>query len=78
MDDAKIYDMLKQKKQNKYTSPQIQNELMDIMYKHILCKIAESVQQARYFALMADEVTDSANIQQPVMCLHYEITNLNP
>ena len=33
---------------------------------HILREIASSLQQARYFAIMVDEVTDSSNKEQVV------------
>ena len=56
------------KKTDKYTSPQIQNELIKIMCIQILHKISESIQQARYLALLADEVTDTSNKEQFVIC----------
>ena len=67
LDDSTVSDMLK-KKTDKYTSPQIQNELLSIMSLNILRKIASSLQQARYFAIMADEVTDASNKEQLVVC----------
>ena len=57
-----------QKKTNKYRSRQIQNELIQLMSIKVLQEIAASIHQARYFALMADEVTDSSNKQQLVVC----------
>ena len=70
LDDPEILTMLS-KKTDKYTSPQIQNELIKIMSVQILRKIAESIQQARYFALMADEVTDTSNKEQFVICFRW-------
>ncbi len=58
-----------QKKTNKYTSPQIHNELIQCMSMKVLREIAESIHQARYLALMADEVTDSSNKEQLVVCI---------
>ena len=65
IDDTTINDMLK--KTNKYTSPQIQNELLN-MSLHILREIASSLQHAHYFAIMVDEVTDLSNKEQLVVC----------
>ena len=49
LDDSKITDML-QKKTNKYTSPQIQNELIQLMSIKVLREIAAFIHQASYFA----------------------------
>ena len=70
LDDPEILTMLS-KKTDKYTSPQIQNELIKIISEQILRKIAESIQQARYFALMADKVTDTSNKEQFVICFRW-------
>ena len=47
--------------QDKYCSPQIQNEILKVMALHILRNIAKSIQQAKYFTIIADEVTDYSN-----------------
>jgi len=36
-----------------------------------LCRIAADIKEARYFALEADEVTDSSNKEQLVVCLRW-------
>ena len=56
-DDLKIHEYLA-KKTYKYNSPQIQNELLQIMANLIVRKIAGIVKDARYYSLMADEMTD--------------------
>ena len=39
-------------------SPQTQNELLNVMAKHIiLCDILKDIKQAKYYSIMADEVT---------------------
>ena len=38
------------------------------MASHILRDIARFIQQARYFAVMADEVSDSSNIERFIIC----------
>ena len=67
-DDPQILPWLEQKS-NKYTSPEIQNELLGIMAKAILREIAASIKQAKYYTLMADEVTDVSNKEQVAICL---------
>ncbi|XP_003388962.1 PREDICTED: zinc finger MYM-type protein 1-like [Amphimedon queenslandica] len=52
----------------KYTSGEIQNEILQIMGNSILRKISKHVHDNAYYALMADEVTDSSNREQFVIC----------
>ncbi len=56
------------RKSDKYTSPQIQNELLKVMATTIVRNISNSIQINRYFSIMADEVTDSSNKEQVVVC----------
>ena len=42
------------------TSAQIQNELLQTMAFSIICDVAY-IRDAKYFAIMADEVTDASN-----------------
>ena len=69
-DDPKIHEYLA-KKTDKYNSPQIQNELLQIMANSIVRKIAGAIKDARYYSLMADEVTDSSNREQVAICLRW-------
>ena len=48
-------------KTSKYTSAQIQNEILSIMGSSVVRDIAAKIQSAKYFSIMADEVTDSSN-----------------
>ena len=66
-DDPWVLTFLQQRT-DKYTSPQIQNELIKIMALHILRDIAAFIQNAKFFSLMADEVTDASNKEQVVLC----------
>ena len=66
-------------KTDKYVSPQVQNELTMIMANHILRDILSiSINKAKYFALMADEVTDISNKEQVVICLRYVDDKFEP
>lgn len=48
------------------------------MSNNILRVIASSVQESRYFALMADEVTDCSNKEQFVICLRSVNNDFQP
>ena len=50
----------------KYTSHEIQNELLSILSLQIR-EIASQIQSAPYFTVMIDEATDLANIEQVVL-----------
>ena len=54
-----------------YTSPKIQNELIDIIGRDIIQRsLINEVGQAKFFTIMADEVT-SHNMQQSSMCFQF-------
>ena len=56
-------------KLKKNTRDHCQNELIDIMAKHVLrLKLSES-HQSMFFGLMADEYTDVSNKEQVSICL---------
>ena len=54
-----------------YTSPDIQNQVIDIVGDHILEKILSKVKKAQFFTLIADEVTDCSNKEQLGLALRY-------
>ena len=65
------------RKKRKYTDHHIQNELLQIIAFHHLCKIA-NIRDSGYFALEVDEVTDSANKGQVIVCLRWVDYELQP
>ena len=69
-DDPSILSYL-QRKTDKYTSPQIQNELIKIMALQILWEITDLIQKAHYYILTADEVTDISNREQVAIRMHW-------
>ena len=69
-DDPGVKDWLK-KKANKYTSPEIQNEMLEVMALEILRKLSSQLQQAKFFAMMTDECTDASNCEQLVICFRW-------
>ena len=69
-EDPRIQTWMK-KKTNKYTSSDVQNEVLKTMSHHILRKVASSVRLAPFCAIMVDETTDVANKEQVVLCLRW-------
>ena len=56
-------------KYNKYTSPEIQNELLSVMGKLVIQNISANLQQSPYLTIMLDETTDISNHEQAVIVL---------
>ena len=65
------------KKTDKYTSPDIQNEILQIMALHILWVIALKIHKGQFYAIMVDECTDASNKEQLVLCFRYVDANVN-
>ena len=66
LSDSRIMSWL-ERKSNKYTSHEIQNELLKIMALSVLRDIATNLQNGVPYTLMAEEVTDSSNREQFVI-----------
>ena len=69
-DDSRLSQWVKQKT-DKYTSPDIQNEMVKVMATRILRKIACDLQSSPFYTIMLDETADVANIEQVVVCLRW-------
>lgn len=54
-----------------YTSSVIQNEIIAVLADHVRNQIIAKVQAARWFTVVADEVTDAANKEQLSLVLRY-------
>ena len=65
-DIPEIFPFL-EKKQLKYTSHDIQNEILSIMAQTILRGIVKQIQSLIYFSLMVDETTDVSKREQVVL-----------
>lgn len=59
-------EWLARKGGDKYTSPEIQNELVTLCHA-VLRVVATQLQQAEFFTLMTDEYVDHANKEQLAM-----------
>ena len=75
-DDPNILDIMKQKT-FKYTD-HIQDELMKIVACSHLFKIGDLIRDAGYFTLEADELTDSSNKEQLIICLRWVDNQFDP
>ena len=62
-------------KNARYTSKGIQNELIDVVGNRIRSDIISEVQQAKFYSIIADEVTDVANKEELSLVLRYIINN---
>ena len=58
-----------EKKQMKYTSHEIQNELLSIMSLQDIREIASQIQSAPYFTVMIDKATVLTNVEQVVLVI---------
>lgn len=56
-------------KENVYTSPDIQNEVIKVMGHQVLRDIATDLQASSFLKVMADETTDSSNHEQVTLIL---------
>ncbi|XP_068704855.1 zinc finger MYM-type protein 1-like [Montipora foliosa] len=60
-----------QKRDEKYTSPEIQNEMLEAMAFGMMRKISANIQNATFFTSMADETADVSNKEQLVICIRW-------
>ena len=69
-DDPSIMDIM-QHRTRKNTHHHIQNGLLQILVLDHLRRIARNICESGYFSLEADEVTDTSNKEQLVVCLRW-------
>ena len=69
-EDIPVLNTWLHRSQDRFTSPRIQNELLEIMANMILQKITRSV-SGKLFSIMVDETSDISNTEQLVFCLRY-------
>ena len=62
-DDEAVINWL-QRKVNKYTSHEIQNDFLKVMAMHLLSGITTFLQQSPFLAVKVDETTDLSNREQ--------------
>ncbi|XP_055307765.1 uncharacterized protein LOC129571914, partial [Sitodiplosis mosellana] len=66
--DDVLKDHLEKSQRMQYTSPQIQNEIIEICGTLITEKIVSKINNAKGFTILADETTDVAGIEQFSLC----------
>ena len=62
--------------EGKYQSPEVVNELVEIMAHKVLRSLLSDIMSQQWFALLADETRDISNREQLVICLRY-VTETN-
>ena len=60
---------------NKYTSAEIQNEIIKVMGLRILRDIISSLRGAQFYTIMVDETADVSNREQVVICIRWVSSN---
>ena len=60
-----------ERKGDKYCSPEIQNEFLKLLSLSVLRDIAENIQGADFFTVMADECADISNHEQLTVCFRW-------
>ena len=68
-DDPGLLQWMK-KSQDKFISPQIQNEILQIMALTIVREIANEI-SGKWYTIIVDETTDLFNTKQMVLCIRY-------
>ena len=74
-DDTNLAEWLK-RKENVYTSPDIQNEVIKLLGLQILRDIASNLQRSPFLTIMADETTDKSNQEQVTLFLRWVADDL--
>ena len=69
-DDPRI-DRWLVKRTDKYTSADIQNEILKVMSLNVLRTVVSALHSAQFVSIMVDETTDASNTEQVVICLRW-------
>ena len=70
-DDPSILVWIKRESTLKYTSPEMQNEILKCMALGMMRGVVSNIQKAGVYVIMADETADVSNIEQLVICLRW-------
>ena len=71
VEDDTAFDKCLKKKQLKYDTPEIQNEMINIMAQEIVRGLSNQIKTSKFFAILADETTDASNREQLVIRLRW-------
>ena len=75
LEDLRIDEWLV-RKQQKYTSPEIQNEILGIMALEIQRLLIRDIQGSDFISIMADETADVSNEEQLATCFRWVSNDL--
>ena len=75
VDDPSLLEWIR-KKTDKFTLPEIQNEILKITALKLLRTIAAGIHESSYFTVMTDETTDTTNKEQCTVCIRWVDKNL--
>ncbi|XP_066914540.1 zinc finger MYM-type protein 1-like [Clytia hemisphaerica] len=70
LEDPRIDEWLV-RKQQKYTSPEIQNEMLKTMALEIQRSLIRDIQESEFISIMADETGDVSNSEQLATCIRW-------
>ena len=60
-----------------YTSKSIQNEMIDVIGSAIEAQIIKEIQAAKFFKILADEVTNCSNLEQVSIVIRFVDSDIN-
>ena len=69
-DDPKLCEWIS-KRTNKYTSHEMQNDLLKVMALKVLRSVAACLRDSPFFTIMSDETTDVSNREQVTIILRW-------
>ena len=69
-DDVRMTEWTEQKS-SKYTTADMQNEVLTVMSLRALREVTSAMQKALFYTVMVDETTDSSNKEQAVLVLRW-------
>ena len=58
------------RKEDRYTSHNIQNEIIAIMANHVICDLVSEI-RAGFFSIICDKCTDISNKEQLTICIRW-------
>lgn len=68
--DQNLFEWMK-RKENVYTSPVIQNEIVKVMGVKVLRDLSRDLQRSPFLTIMVDETTDISNREQATVVIRY-------
>ena len=67
-DDSRVLGWIG-RKSDKYTSSDIQNEMLRVMALQVLREVATNLHSTEFYTMILDETTDTSNREQVVICI---------